>query len=288
MNNLNYLAVKVLNANISYEPFEHIVIENFLSKDHIDTILNDKQIHFNSCENTKKLIDILEEKHYQIQGFPGCSTDIEDYMSRCKNKNWPTERNGTPVETFGITFRLKKYINPMIKEIVDYMGSEDFQKALSEKFNIKKETYAISAIQKNLSHYEISPHPDTRRKAMTYLLNINKDNKAEKLDIHTHLLKFKKSYDKVYRIWEEKNQFDRCWVPWEWCDTERMIRKNNTIVIFPTTNRSLHAVKLNYNHCDFQRTQIYGNLMYKDIKKVPQRNYKEVELDCANLPTNLK
>ena len=26
---------------------------------------------------------------------------------------------------------------------------------------------------------------------------------------------------------------------------------------------SLHAVKLNYDHLEYQRTQIYGNLMFK-------------------------
>jgi len=276
MNEFNYLVDKVLDAKIYTETFEHIVIDNFLSDDHFKTILNDKQVHFNVCQNTKDLINTLQKKHYHVQSFPGCSTDIKDYLDKYKNKVWPNERNGTPVETFGLTFRLKKYDNSKIEEIVKYMSSENFQNAISKKFNLNKKTYAITAIQKNLSYYEISPHPDTRRKAATYLLNINKDDEVEKLDVHTHLLKFKENYTDIYRIWKEEYQFDRCWVPWDWCTTEKMIRKNNTIVIFPTTNRSLHAVRLNYDHCKFQRTQIYGNLMYENIDKVPQRNYKKL------------
>ena len=198
MNDLNYLTEKVLDAKIHTEPFDHIIIDNFLSDHDLKIILNDKQIHFDICQNTKDLINTLHEKNYSIQSFPGCSTDIKDYLDKYKNKVWPNERNGTPVETFGLTFRLKDYDNPRIEEIVKYMSSENFQNAISKKFNLSKKTYAITAIQKNLSYYEISPHPDTRRKAATYLLNINKNDEAEKLDVHTHLLKFKENYNDIH------------------------------------------------------------------------------------------
>ena len=282
MNEFNYLVDKVLDAKIYTEPFEHIVIDNFLSDDHLKTILSDKQIHFDSCEDTESLIHTLNRKKYSVQSFPGCSTDIKDYIARHESKNWPSERNGTPVETFGLTFRLKTYDNPKVEKIVKYMSSDAFKKAISKKFNLDKPTHAITAIQKNLSYYEISPHPDTRRKAATYLLNINKSDTAESMDIHTHLLKFKENFIDVYRVWKEEDQFDRCWVPWSWCTTEKTIRKNNTIVIFPTTNRSLHAVRLDYDHCALQRTQVYGNLMYENIKKVPQRNYRDLKETIKN------
>lgn len=41
--------------------------------------------------------------------------------------------------------------------------------------------------------------------------------------------------------------------------------ENNSMVIFHPDNNppTLHAIRLNYNHLKYQRTQIYGNLMYK-------------------------
>ena len=249
---------------------------NFLNKDHFELIVNHDQIHFDECKDVKELINELKKRHYEIQSFPGCSTDLNDYLDRLKKDIWSNDRNGTPIKSFGITLRLKKYLNARIESIVNFLSGHQFEAALKKKFSITQETYGITAIQKNLSKYEITPHPDTRRKAMTYLLNINKGDFVEDYNVHTHLLKFKKDYEKIYQIWKEKTSYDRCWVPWDLCKSVKTIKKNNTIVIFPTTNKSLHAVKMDYPHCKFQRTQIYGNLMYKDIKKVPQRNYKEL------------
>lgn len=277
--NLDYLCNKVKNSKIIFEPFPHLEINNFLSDSDLELILKSKQIHFEKCKNIHELLKKLNQKKYLIQSFPGCSTDINDYLTRLQKNIWPHDRNGTPIETFGVTYRLKEYDDIKIKSIVDYLGGKKFEKVLKDKFSIKEETYAITAIQKNLTGYEISPHPDTRRKAMTYLLNINKDDSVENYNIHTHLLKFKNPYAKVYDIWKNKTKYDRCWVPWDWCQSIKQIKKNNTIVIFPTTNKSLHAVKMKYPHEEFQRTQIYGNLMFKENKRVPQRNYKKLKIE---------
>ena len=54
-----------------------------------------------------------------------------------------------------------------------------------------------------------------------------------------------------------------------------MTNKNNSIVLFKPDIDTLHAIKLDYNHNKFQRTQLYGNLMgIGNI--VPQMNYKEL------------
>ena len=73
------------------------------------------------------------------------------------------------------------------------MNSDTFHSILRKKFNIKEATTVISAIQKNLNGYEISPHPDIRNKCLTYLLNIN-NNEMEQKDCHTQLLEFKPKY----------------------------------------------------------------------------------------------
>jgi hypothetical protein len=51
------------------------------------------------------------------------------------------------------------------------------------------ETRVETAIQKYVSGYEISPHPDIRRKCATYMININHP-RAEHLELHTHFMEF--------------------------------------------------------------------------------------------------
>ena len=46
---------------------------------------------------------------------------------------------------------------------------------------------------------------------------------------------------------------------------------------------TLHAVKLDYNHLIYQRTQIYGNLMYKNARKYIPSNYKDLDTDKLKL-----
>jgi cytosine/adenosine deaminase-related metal-dependent hydrolase len=146
---------------------------------------------------------------------------------------------------------------------------------LEEKFEITKKNRIITAIQKNLSHYEISPHPDIREKALTYLLNINKDNSVDDLPIHTHLLEFKEEWEFIKEHWATDFSQNTTWVPWDWCESIVRTNKNNSIVIFKPSTDTLHAVKMKYDHTKFQRTQLYGNLMgLEDI--VSPANYREL------------
>ncbi len=273
----NYLAEKIKNAEVLESPFKHIEIENFLSEEHLNIILNDPQIHFEKCKDTSTLINKILTSDYSIQSFPGCCTDVNDYLNKLSKNDWPGEIKGNPIESYGITFRISKYKNKLIKELISYLNGSEFQKALENKFIIDEPTDIITAIQKNLTKYEICPHPDTRRKALTYLLNINKDNSVENYPVHTHLLEFKKDYKWVYEHWNKDIGYDRCWVPWDWCNSVKTIAKNNSIVLFSPSSYTLHAVKLDYDHTNFQRTQIYGNLMYSQVPNVPQKNYKNLK-----------
>lgn len=96
------------------------------------------------------------------------------------------------------------------------------------------------------------------------MLNINTDEESEKLNIHTKFLKFKKQYEWIYDFWKKNPDTERCWVPWNWCDSFFEQSKNNSISIFAPTNDTLHSIKLDYDHDNFQRTQIYGNVWYKN------------------------
>ena len=120
-------------------------------------------------------------------------------------------------------------------------------------------------------------NPDIKEKCLTYLLNINKDDSIENYDIHTYLLSFKDKYKHIPEVWRTNTKIDRCWVPWSWCDISKTISKNNTLVMFQPANDTLHAVKLDYDHTKFQRTQIYGNLMYTNRKSFKKITYRELE-----------
>ena len=273
----SYLSHKILDADFFEYPCRHLEINNFLSDEHLNIILNDKQIHFEECTDTRTLINKLNESNYSVQQFPGCVSDINEYINRLENNKWDNVKSNTPVESYGITFRLMRYRNKFISDLIDYLNGNEFKNAMIKKWNLTGDTDIITAIQKNLTKYEISPHPDIRGKAMTYLLNINKDDSVEKYDVHTYLLKFKDEYKYIKNIWEENKKIDRCWVPWDWCDISKTISKNNTIVMFPPSNDTLHAIKLDYDHTKFQRTQIYGNLMYKNQPGLTKFDYNKLE-----------
>ena len=210
----NYILEKIKNAEIIKCPFPHLDIINFLSKEHLQLISNEKQIHFEEKTTNDEVYKELVENGWKIQGFPGCTSSWNDYKKYS---------SGNPVENIGITFRLHNYKNKIIKKLLEFMNSNEFHKTLKEKFKIYEETTIISAIQKNLTGYEISPHPDIRQKCLTYLLNINNNSEIENLDCNTHLLEFKDKYKYIQEYWEKNKDVNRCWVPWEWCNT---IKKN--------------------------------------------------------------
>ena len=55
-------------------------------------------------------------------------------------------------------------------------------------------------------------------------------------------------------------------------------RKLITVVIFKPSHKTLHAIKAKYNHLITQRTQLYGNLWYKEYSS----EYKWSGLNTSN------
>ena len=272
-----YISEKILDSKIDDYPFKHVLIEDFLSEEHLDIVLNDSQVHFQEAKNTEEVMELLFKNHYEVQTFPGCVTNPMEYIERFNANDFPKGKGkDLPIEAFGMTFRLSKYNNPFIKELVDYMNGDEFKNALETKFDIKMETRIITAIQKNLSHYEISPHPDVREKGLTYLLNINKDSSIDVEHVHTHLLKLIIDWEFILEYWENNLSENRCWIPWDWCETHKVTNKNNSIVIFAPNNDTFHGIKLNYDHTKYQRTQLYGNLMGLQ-KVIPQMSWRKLE-----------
>jgi hypothetical protein len=276
-----YLIEKIQATEFIKTPFAHLIIDDFLSKEHFEEIINGKEINIQGSEDTKELIDRLKAAGYVIQKFPGCTTSVSDYLDSIKKEHWKVDIE--LLEGFGIAFRLKRYSTPMAERLIQFLNLPEFKKCLLSKFQISKTTFIETAIQKYLDRYEISPHPDTRRKAATYMLNINPYPDSEDLKIHTYLLRFKKEREYIYEFWHKYPEIDRPWVPWEWCEISSVTSRNNSIVLFAPSNYSLHAVKLRYDHMDFQRSQVYGNLWYRsNLAK-----YKPTFRDLANQDLNV-
>ena len=60
-----------------------------------------------------------------------------------------------------MTLRLFDPSTPILKAIDEFLSSDDFNKAIAERFGIHfNERTVDGGIQKYLDGYEISPHPD--------------------------------------------------------------------------------------------------------------------------------
>ena len=118
MSEFSYLSDKILGAEFIKEPFPHLQIENFLSDDHLGMVINDNQIHFEEQVDNINLLQPLLNKSYEIQNFPGCCVDPWDYLYRLENDEWPQDIKGTPIESYGITFRLSLYKKEGIENLI--------------------------------------------------------------------------------------------------------------------------------------------------------------------------
>jgi hypothetical protein len=273
----NYIVEKIQSAEFSSVPFRHIYIEDLFSIKHFEDIIRSQEIAPPIATNDRELIDGLYEKGYKVISFPGCITDIEEYI------NW---HNGNKVsdfhsacEGFGMTLRLYEKKTPILRAIDKFLSSEHFSKVIAAKFEIDfADCTYDGGIQKYLDGYEISPHPDIRRKAATFMVNINPSEIAEFANHHTHFLKFKPEREYVKTYWEGNPKLDRAWVPWRWADTVYQQKKNNSIVLFSPSNDTVHGVKADYDHLETQRTQLYGNLWYKNSVTEGRLEWEELDL----------
>jgi hypothetical protein len=260
-----YLIDKIDTSKFEDYPFSHIQINNFFNEDHLRQILATKEIAVSGVASDEELFSSLFEKGYKIINFPGCITDRNVYVNWHKDKSSKENYTNTACEGFGVTLRLIAPASAIVAELTEFMKSREFQNALATKFEIDLDSVTYdTGIQKYLDGYEISPHPDIRKKALTYMVNINPNPQSENQDHHTHYLKFREPFKYVQAYWEGHLDEDRCWVPWGWCETKKMQRENNSIVIFHPMNDTMHGVKASYNHLNGQRTQMYGNLWYKE------------------------
>tara|TARA_B100001741_G_C16541805_1_gene594700 strand:- start:1348 stop:2316 length:969 start_codon:yes stop_codon:yes gene_type:complete len=259
-----YLIEKIEKSEYKKEPFSHIYIEDFFTEEDFRKITSSKEINLKESIDDEDLFNRLFDNHYRIVNFPGCVTNKSDYIKWHKNEE--SIDHNSACESAGMTLRLDPK-DEFLKKVSKFFTGEEFNKAIAKKFNINfSECYIDGGIQKYLDGYEISPHPDLRRKAATFMVNINPHSGSEGLNHHTHYLKFNKDREYIKHFWEGNPDAERPWVPWDWCESSYQQTKNNSIVIFSPSNDTLHAVKADYDHLVGQRTQLYGNLWYSDAK----------------------
>lgn len=269
----SYLLDKITNATFETEPFRHLYIEGFLNDQHFADVISSPQISIEPAKNSDDLFDKLESNGYKIISFPGTTSSKKKYIKWLQGKK--SKEPHKACEGFGVTMRIQEYSSPLLESLNTFFHSDEIINALKEKFQISRPVRIDAGIQKYLHGYEISPHPDVRSKALTWMLNINPSPNSESLDFHTYYLKFKDEWKFVQESWESNLDVNTCWVPWDWCDKVKQQRKNNSIVIFMPTSNTIHAVKAHYNHLATQRTQCYGNLWYTDAEVMPQSSFTD-------------
>ena len=284
MSRFNYLIEKINDAKFVEAPFKHLYIEDFFSPDDFQAITRSPQISLPSLSDDQELFQSLFSRGYKVVDFPGCITDVSEYCRWHKTKNLD-RRIRSSCEGFGIVLRLIEFQDSTLDELSRFLVSKEFNSCIALKNGINIEGCTIDGgIQKYMDGYEISPHPDIRKKAATYMVNINDGQISESRDHHTHYLKFKQNRRYVEAYWDGNPDAERCWVPWDWCETAFQQTKNNSIVVFFPDNDTMHAVKASYDHLLGQRTQLYGNLWYKKIHISRRDSWEDLDLINCRAP----
>ena len=261
---LSYIIEKIKNAELSEFPFKHIEINELFEKNDFEEIIRSPEIAIKAAHNDEALFEELFACDYRVIGFPGCTINYKEYIKWHREKK-SSQKSNTSCQGYGVVLRLQSPKSNAIKVLQNFINSREFIDCISKKFNIKAGEFSYDAgIQKYLDGYEISPHPDIRKKALTYMVNINPSPTSFDDEYHTSYLQFKPEWNYVREFWQGNENYNRCWVPWDWCEVKKQQRRNNSIVIFSPDNDTLHAVKANYNHLSYQRTQLYGNLWFRE------------------------
>ncbi|MWV26535.1 hypothetical protein [Aurantiacibacter rhizosphaerae] len=283
MSRFDYLIEKISKADFLDHPFRHVYITDFLLEEDFKAITKSPEINVEPVSSDGELFEVLQQKGYKPIQFPGCITNKQEYM------DWHRSRKSqryvhSACEGFGMTLRLYNPSTPILEELISFLSSDAFNRALAEKFDLDFENCKVdNGIQKYLDGYEISPHPDIRRKAATFMVNINPHADSEERDHHTHYLQLKDEHSHVRKFWDANLEKERCWVPWDWCDVVKTQPENNSIVLFAPGNDTMHAVRARYDHLDGQRTQLYGNLWHSDVGDLPPHDWELFELASGKL-----
>lgn len=273
----DYILKKIQEAEVASRPFRHIYIEEIFEEDDFSKIVNDPYNSIESAECDEMLFNILENRGYKIVPFPGCTLDKHRYIRSRKGSTSLGHHETTEGE--GIALRYAQGNSEMLDQVAAFFSSRIFHEVASAKLGFDLAgTIIDGGIQKYLDGYEISPHPDTRKKAFTFMVNINPNHRSEKEHHHTSYHCFKKERLYIKTFWENNPHIDRCFIPYDWCEVGYTQNKNNSLVMFCPDNDSLHSVRARYDHLRYQRTQIYGNVWHQENSATSFKEYTELDL----------
>lgn len=278
MSRFNYIVEKIQKATILEEPFAHIDIDDIFTQEDFDEITQSEEISLPVASDDSALLDDLFQKGYKIIHFPGSTSSKEEYLEWRQSRDEGGRYHPT-CESFGMTLRLVSPKSDVLIELDSFLRSSEFNEVLAEKFSLPIGACRVDCgIQKYLDGYEISPHPDVRFKALTYMININPHSNSAELDHHTHYMRFRPERRYVHSFWQGNANVQRCWVPWDWCETVKTQRKNNSFVVFSPSDDTMHAVRAKYDHFAGQRTQLYGNHWFSDRPQMTRASWVDLDI----------
>ena len=258
----DYVLEKLDNAAIDNAPFPHIYLDDLLTPDHFQALVGSEDVALPESRDVHEFLDRLELAGYAPIEFPGCTNKPDEYIAWLESGDSPRGLHAA-CEGLGMALRCTSPRSEVVQDLDAFFRSDELTTLLARKFGITRRVTVDAGLQKYLNGYEISPHPDIRQKALTWLFNANPGGDTESLSYHTHYMAFKEQWDFIRRFWRDTPHADTCWVPWEWCETRKRHTANNSIVVFAPRYDTLHGVKANYDHLRSQRTQFYGNLWYR-------------------------
>jgi len=288
MSRFQYIIDKITTAPLTSEPFGHIYIEDLFAGEDFAAIIGSPEIAIPVATDDDDLFAKLDSAGYKVIDFPGCIIDQQAYRDWHRAKQSGDDNIHSACEGFGMTLRLVQPQSEFLAELSAFFSGAAFNQAVADRFGVDLSTCTVDGgIQKYLDGYEISPHSDIRRKAATFMVNINPHAHAAQADHHTHYMRLKPDYRYVREFWDQRDDVDRCWVPWDWCETVKSQPVNNSIVLFAPANDTMHAVKVDYDHLAGQRTQLYGNIWYPSsqaLKRVEWEDLTGGSIEAIRIP----
>jgi hypothetical protein len=257
-----YLLDKLNAAEVQRDPFPHVYVEDFLDQDDFEAVMGSPDITLPPAANVDELFSALDDSGYQPIEFPGCTKSRAEYAAWLEAAVKPTDTHAA-CEGKGMAVRCTDLRSDAVRSLDSFFRSPELRDLLRRKFGITTPTQLDCGLQKYLNGYEISPHPDIRQKALTWMFNVNPGGNTEEKDYHTHYMTLRPEWNFIQKFWRDTPEAETCWLPWQWCETQARQRANNSIVVFSPRHDTLHAVRAHYDHLPAQRTQFYGNLWYK-------------------------
>ena len=229
-----YICNSIANSDLHKDPFNHLYIKNFFSKDFYNKLL-----YFIPSK----------EKYIQINKTKSVSSD------------YPDERyifDITP-ESFS---KLNKEQKLFFGEVINCLLSKEFFHSVISKFaniefKVNPDKLNIRmALVKDFTNYNLGAHTDSINKFMTFLFYLPKDDSHRHIGTSLYQLKNKPNKNIIYNNHYSENETKELF-------EEKKLAEflPNSVLIFPRTDFSYHGVSsinigsyernvllLNYNH----------------------------------------